>query len=35
MHFTLWLANDASRTPVLVEAEIPFGTSRIELTHLP
>jgi len=34
-HFTLWLANDASRTPVLVEAEIPFGTSRIELTHLP
>lgn len=35
MHFTLWLANDTSRTPVLVEAEIPFGTSRIELTHLP
>ena len=31
----LWLAKDAGRTPVLVEAEIPFGTARIELTHLP
>jgi hypothetical protein len=34
-HFALWLANDAPRTPVLVEAEIPIGISRIELTHLP
>lgn len=32
---SLWLAKDAGRTPVLVEAEIPFGTARIELTHLP
>ncbi len=31
----LWLAKDASRTPVLVEAEVPFGTAKIELTHLP
>ena len=26
---------DAAHTPVLVEAEIPFGTARIELTQLP
>jgi hypothetical protein len=31
----LWLTRDAPHTPVLVEAEIPFGTARIELTHLP
>ncbi len=31
----LWIAKDAGHTPVLVEAEIPFGTARIELTHLP
>jgi hypothetical protein len=31
----LWLTKDAPRTPVLVEAEIPFGTARIELTRLP
>jgi hypothetical protein len=31
----VWLARDAAHTPVLVEAEIPFGTARIELTHLP
>lgn len=31
----LWMTKDAARTPVLVEAEIPFGTARIELTHLP
>jgi hypothetical protein len=31
----LWIARDGARTPVLVEAEIPFGTSRIELLHLP
>lgn len=34
-HFALWLAHDAPHTPVLVEAEIPIGPSRIELTHLP
>jgi hypothetical protein len=32
---TLWIAKDAAHTPVLVEAEIPFGTARVELTHLP
>lgn len=31
----VWFTKDAARTPVLVEAEIPFGTARIELTHLP
>jgi len=31
----LWITKDAAHTPVLVEAEIPFGTARIELTHLP
>jgi hypothetical protein len=31
----LWIARDAAHTPVLVEADIPFGTAKIELTHLP
>ncbi len=29
--FQLWLANDAARTPVLIEAELPFGSLRVEL----
>ena len=28
--FWLWLAHDAARTPVLIEAEVPFGTARID-----
>jgi hypothetical protein len=31
-HFKVWLANDAARTPVLCEADMPIGTLRIELT---
>jgi hypothetical protein len=31
----LWIARDEAHTPVLVEADVPFGTARIELTHLP
>jgi len=31
----VWITKNPSHTPVLVEAEIPFGTSRIELTRLP
>src|SRR5712691_2825159 len=31
----VWIARDAAHTPVLVEADVPFGTSRIELLHLP
>lgn len=33
--FWLWITRDEAHTPVLIEAEIPFGTARIELTHLP
>jgi hypothetical protein len=29
--FTLYLANDAARTPVLLEAIMPFATARVEL----
>jgi Protein of unknown function (DUF3108) len=31
----VWFATNPAHTPVLVEAEIPFGTARIELTHMP
>jgi hypothetical protein len=31
----VWFTKEAAHTPVLVEAEIPFGTARVELTHLP
>ena len=34
-HLWVWIAKDAAHTPVLVEADIPFGTARIELMHLP
>jgi hypothetical protein len=30
--FTLWLADDANRTPVLIEASLPIGSARVELT---
>jgi len=30
--FTVWLANDAGRTPVLIEAELPIGSARVEFT---
>ncbi len=33
--FWLWITREAAHTPVLVEADIPIGTARIELTHLP
>ena len=33
--FWLWLAHDPARTPVLIEAEVPFGTARIELLQMP
>jgi len=29
--FWVWLANDNARTPVLIEAELPFGSLRVEL----
>lgn len=30
--FEIWLAQDAARTPVLISAELPFGSVRGELT---
>jgi hypothetical protein len=30
--FTIWLAQDAARTPVLVETELPIGSARLEMT---
>jgi Protein of unknown function (DUF3108) len=32
VHYVLWIASDAARTPVLMEANLPFGTIRAELT---
>ena len=32
IRITVWLANDAARTPVLLEAELPFGSVRAELS---
>jgi len=34
-HFTVWLANDPTRTPVLCEAHLPIGILRIELVSDP
>ncbi|MGA9882840.1 MAG: DUF3108 domain-containing protein [Candidatus Acidiferrales bacterium] len=31
LHFEIWLANDAARTPVVMRADLPFGTIRVEL----
>jgi hypothetical protein len=31
-NFSLWIAQDAGRTPVLIEASVPVGTARVELT---
>jgi hypothetical protein len=30
--FSVWLADDARRTPVLIEASLPIGSARVELT---
>lgn len=32
MNFSAWLAHDPARTPVLMKAELPFGSLRVELT---
>ena len=34
VRISLWLANDAGRTPVRVEAELPFGAVRAELSRV-
>jgi hypothetical protein len=33
--FTLWLAQNSARTPLLIQASLPFGTLRGELTIPP
>jgi hypothetical protein len=33
--FTVWLAQDTARTPVLIEAQVPIGTARVELSTRP
>jgi Protein of unknown function (DUF3108) len=33
IRFEIWIANDAARTPVLIEANLPFGSLRAELVH--
>jgi hypothetical protein len=33
--FHVWLAKDAARTPLLIEAEVPIGDARVELLSLP
>lgn len=32
VHYMLWIAADDARTPVLMDANLPFGTIRAELT---
>lgn len=34
IRFTLWLAKNVARTPAAMEAELPFGTFRMELTQI-
>ena len=34
IRFTLWLARNAARTPAAMEAELPFGTFRMELAQI-
>jgi len=33
--FAVWLAHNMPRTPVLVQADLPFGSIRVELTSAP
>jgi hypothetical protein len=32
VHLIVWIANDTARTPVLMQAQMPFGNLRAELT---
>lgn len=32
-HFTMYIANNAARTPLLLEAVMPVATARVELLH--
>ena len=31
LHLTMWIASDSARTPVVMEADLPFGAIRAEL----
>jgi hypothetical protein len=33
--FTVWLAENAKRTPILIEAQTPIGSARVELDGKP
>lgn len=35
IRFELWIANDPARTPVVIEATLPFGSVRAELLSAP
>jgi hypothetical protein len=35
IHIAVWLANDPARTPVVIQATLPFGTLRGELVAAP
>lgn len=35
IHFIVWFANDASRAPVIMQAQLPFGIVRAELLSAP
>jgi hypothetical protein len=35
IHIAVWLANDPARTPVVLQATLPFGTLRSELVPAP
>jgi hypothetical protein len=32
IHIAIWLANDQAHTPVVLQAALPFGTLRAELS---
>jgi hypothetical protein len=34
IHLVVWIANDAAHTPVLLQAQLPFGNVRAELTSV-
>jgi len=35
IHFVMWIANDTAHTPVVLQADLPFGNIRAELISAP
>jgi hypothetical protein len=31
IHMVIWIADDKARTPVVIQADLPFGSVRAEL----